>query len=273
MRTAFVSAAAVALFAVVLGVSFPTDQVARWALARALLPEGRFLTFQRAHLRPWGLLLDGATLREPDGGPLYQADWLRLRPSWSGLVRDRLGRPWRVAAGVLGGTIDANLGLDDGAQTIELTWADLDVERLLATLRRPERLSGRSSGSTGLRVAEGAPASGSGEMVLRDAVWQPPLDVLADLPLHADRATLRWGLADRRVEVASFDLHGREMNLAASGQVHVADGTLALHVTLTPLPGMPARLRQLLEGLPRGTDGTRDFLLAGTLDAPRITPP
>jgi type II secretion system protein N len=273
MRTVLVVAAATALFVIVLAVSFPTDQVVRWGLARAPLPDGRFISFQHARLRPWGLLLDGATLREPDGGALYEADWLRLRPSWTGLVRDRLGRPWRVAAGLLGGTIDANLGLDGGAQTIDLTWADLDVGRLLARLQRPDRLSGRSSGSTDLRVAAGAPASGSGEVVLRDAVWQPPIDVLADLPLHADRATLRWGLADRRVEVASFDLHGREMNLAASGQVHVADGTLDLRVTVTPLPGMPARLRQLLDGLPPGTDGARDFVLAGTLDAPRIAPP
>jgi hypothetical protein len=67
------------------------------------------------------------------------------------------------------------------------------------------------------------------------------------------------------------------MNLAASGHVQVAAAldasTLDLHVTLTPQPGMSATMRQLLDGLPRGADGTRDFVLAGTLDAPRIARP
>jgi type II secretion system protein N len=277
MRTALLAAAAAALFAIVLGLSFPTDQLVRWGLARAPVPEARLITFQRAHLRPWGLLLEGARLRDPGGGPFYEADWLRFRPSWTGLAGDGLGRPWRVAAGALGGTIEASLGLDGGAQTVELTWADLDVGRLLAALHRPDQLSGRASGSTGLRVPVADAASGSGEVVLQDAVWQPALGALEDLPLHAERATLRWRLADGRFEVAAFDAHGREMNVAASGQVRLAGvadaSTLDLRVTLTPLPGMPGKLRPLLDGLPRGADGTRDFVLTGTLDAPRIAPP
>jgi hypothetical protein len=36
---------------------------------------------------------------------------------------------------------------------------------------------------------------------------------------------------------------------------------------------MPDQMRQLLDALPRGADGTRDFVLAGTLDAPRIARP
>src|SRR5262249_5906473 len=95
MRRALLVAAATAVFAVVLALSFPTDELARWGLARAPLPDGRFITFERAHLRPWGLVLDGATLRRPDGGALYTADWVRLRPSWG-------RRPWRPAAGLPG---------------------------------------------------------------------------------------------------------------------------------------------------------------------------
>ena len=270
MRRALVVAAATAVFAVVLALSFPTDELARWGLARAPLPDGCFITFERAHLRPWGLVLDGATLRRPDGGALYAVDWLRLRPSWS-------VPPWRLAAGLLGGTVDARLGTDGGAQTIEVTWADLDLGRLLAALQRGDRVSGRASGSTGLRVTAGNPPSGSGEIVLRDAIWQPSLGALADAPVHAERATLRWDLAGRSLSVAAFDLQGREMNLAASGHVQVATAldasTLDLHVTLTAQPAMPDQMRQLLDGLPRGADGTRDFVLAGTLDAPRIARP
>jgi len=270
MRRALLVAATTAVFAVVLALSFPTDELARWGLARAPLPDGCFITFERAHLRPWGLVLDGATLRRPDGGALYAVDWLRLRPSWS-------VPPWRLAAGLLGGTVDARLGTDGGAQTIEVTWADLDLGRLLAALQRGDRVSGRASGSTGLRVTAGNPPSGSGEIVLRDAIWQPSLGALADAPVHAERATLRWDLAGRSLSVAAFDLQGREMNLAASGHVQVATAldasTLDLHVTLTAQPAMPDQMRQLLDGLPRGADGTRDFVLAGTLDAPRIARP
>ena len=270
MRRALLVAATTAVFAVVLALSFPTDELARWGLARAPLPDGCFITFERAHLRPWGLVLDGATLRRPDGGALYAVDWLRLRPSWS-------VPPWRLAAGLLGGTVDARLGTDGGAQTIEVTWADLDLGRLLAALQRGDRVSGRASGSTGLRVTAGNPPSGSGEIVLRDAIWQPSLGALADAPVHAERATLRWDLAGRSLSVAAFDLQGREMNLAASGHVQVAAAldasTLDLHVTLTAQPAMPDQMRQLLDGLPHGADGTRDFLLAGTLDAPRIARP
>jgi len=270
MRRALLVAATTAVFAVVLALSFPTDELARWGLARAPLPDGCFITFERAHLRPWGLVLDGATLRRPDGGALYAVDWLRLRPSWS-------VPPWRLAAGLLGGTVDARLGTDGGAQTIEVTWADLDLGSLLAALQRGDRVSGRASGSTGLRVTAGNPPSGSGEIVLRDAIWQPSLGALADAPVHAERATLRWDLAGRSLSVAAFDLQGREMNLAASGHVQVAAAldasTLDLHVTLTAQPAMPDQMRQLLDGLPRGADGTRDFVLAGTLDAPRIARP
>jgi type II secretion system protein N len=280
MRRALVVAAATAVFAVVLALSFPTDELARWGLARAPLPDGRFITFERAHLRPWGLVLDGATLRRPDGNALYAADWLRLRPSLS-------RPPWRLAAGLLGGTVDARLGTGGGVQTVELTWTDLDLERLLAALQRGDRLavvvhstmrlSGRASGSTGLRLTAGNLPSGSGEIVLRDAVWQPSLGALADAPVHAEHATLRWDLADRRLSVAAFDLQGREMHLAASGHIQVAAelpaSTLDLHVSLTPQPGMPEQMRQVLDGLPRGADGTRDFVLAGTLDAPRIARP
>jgi type II secretion system protein N len=270
MRRALPVAAATAVFAVVLALSFPTDELARWALARAPLPDGWFITFERAHLRPWGLVLDGATLRRPDGGALYAADWLRLRPSWS-------GPPWRLAAGLLGGTADARLGTDGGVQSIELTWADLDLGQVLAALQRGDRVSGRASGSTGLRVTAGDSASGSGEIVLRDAVWQPSLGALADAPVHADRATLRWDLDGRHLAVAAFELQGREINLAAKGNIQVAAAldasTLDLHVTLTPQPGMPEQMRRLLDGLPHGADGTRDFVLAGTLDAPRIARP
>ena len=100
MRTVLKAAAGIAvLFAVVLGLTFPTDQLVRWVLGRVSIPDGYSVTFERAHLRPWGLILDGAAYRRGDGQTVLAADWLGLRPSWTALWHDRLGRPWHVGAG------------------------------------------------------------------------------------------------------------------------------------------------------------------------------
>src|SRR5262249_57829780 len=83
-RTVLKGAAAVAvLFTVVLALTFPTDDLVRWVLSRVPVPEGYNVTFQRAHLRPWGLVLDDAAYRRSDGRPVIELDWLRVRPSWT----------------------------------------------------------------------------------------------------------------------------------------------------------------------------------------------
>ena len=69
--------AAVAFF-VVLALTFPTDAIVHWAIARALPAGGRAVMFERAHLRPWGLELDGVEVRNPDGSVVVHADWLTL---------------------------------------------------------------------------------------------------------------------------------------------------------------------------------------------------
>ncbi len=269
--------AAAVLFAVVLGLTFPTDQLVRNLLARVPLPDGHALTFQHARLRPWGLTLDDAAYRRPDGNPLVETEWLRLRPSWTSLWRDRLGRPWHVAAGVFGGSVDGELDAGDAGRTVEMTWADVDVARLLAALQRDDPLAGLMTGRAAVRLPRTGSASGDGELTLRTASWQPPIAALEDVPLHADRATLRWSLADGRLELSSADLRGEELDLTAQGQIELADGDLGrsvldLQVTIAPLPGAPLELRRLLDGLPHRPDGVRDFRLTGTLDAPRVTP-
>jgi type II secretion system protein N len=278
MRTLLRGAlAAAALFAVVLGLTFPTDQLVRWALARLPFPDGHALTFRSARLRPWGLVLDGAAYRRSDGHAVVETDWLRLRPSWTAFLRDRLGRPWHVGAGVFGGMIDARIGADGGGPVIDLSWTDVEVGRLLAALERDDPLSGRSTGSAALRLPVADAASGSGEVTLRTAVWQLPFEMLEDVPLHADQATLRWSLAEQRLQVASLDVRGEEIDLTARGQVKLAPAlgasALDVHMTVTPLPGIPPGLRHLLDGLPRRPDGVRDFRLTGTLNAPHIGPP
>jgi type II secretion system protein N len=271
-----VTAAAVP-FVVVLALTFPTDQVVRWGLARVPVPAGDFVTFGRAHLRPWGLVLDEAAYRHSDGEAVIAADWVRLRPSWTAFWRDRLGRPWRVGAGILGGTLEGRIADEGTAHVIDVSWTDLDVGSLLAVLRRRDTLTGRSAGRAIVRLPASEAASGEGELTLRSAAWQPPLEALGDLPIHADTATLRWTLGERGLHLSSVDVRGAEVDLTARGTLGLARtigaSTLDLRMTIAPLPGIPLELRRMLDGLPRRSDGVRDFRLTGTLDAPRISPP
>jgi type II secretion system protein N len=269
--------AVVVLFTVVLALTFPTDDVVRWVLSRVPVPESHFLTFARAHLRPWGLVLDEAAYRNSDGRPVIETQWLRLRPSWTAFWRDRLGRPWHVAAGVFGGTMDGEIATDGSAQILDVSWTDVDVGDVLAALRRGGLLTGRSTGHATVHLPAFDPPSGEGDLTLRSAAWQPPLEALEDVPIHADQTTLRWTLADGRVHLSNVDMRGQEIDLTAQGTLALAQAasasTVDMSVTITPLPGIPLELRRVLDGLPKRSDGVHDFRVTGRLDAPHISAP
>jgi type II secretion system protein N len=269
--------AVVVLFTVVLALTFPTDDLVRWVLSRVPVPEGHSLTFARAHLRPWGLVLDEAAYRNSDGRPVIETQWLRLRPSWTAFWRDRLGRPWHVAAGVFGGTMDGQIATDGAAQVLDVSWTDVAVGDLLAVLQRADLLTGRSTGHATLHLPASDPPSGEGDLTLRSAAWQPPLEALEDVPIHADQTTLRWTLADGRVHLSSVDMRGQEMDLTAQGTLALAQAasasTIEMRMTITPLPGIPLELRRVLDWLPKRSDGVYDFRVTGTLDAPHISAP
>ena len=72
--------AAAVLFAVVLGLTFPTDQVVRQVLSGVPLPDDHAITFLHARLRPWGLILDDAAYRQSDGRPVVEADVAAAAP-------------------------------------------------------------------------------------------------------------------------------------------------------------------------------------------------
>jgi type II secretion system protein N len=269
--------AATVLFTVVLTLTFPTDELVRWVLAHVPVPQGYVLTFQRARLRPWGLVLDDAAYRHDDGKPVVETRWLRFRPSWTAFWSDRLGRPWHVAAGVFGGTIDGTITAEPAAQLVDVSWTDVDVAGLLAAIQREGLLTGRSTGHASLRLPLSDPASGEGDFTLRAAAWQPPLEALQDVPIHADRASVRWTLADGRVQLSSLDVRGEEVDLTAQGTLRLEQAIGAsrvdLRMTIAPLPGIPPELRRLLDGLPKRADGVHDFLVTGTIDAPHVSAP
>jgi len=268
--------AAVVLFAAVLALTFPTDQVVRWVLTRIPLPEGRVITFQHARLRPWGLVFDDVAYGRRDGSTVLDAAWLQLRPSWSLL---RGGFPLHVAAGVLGGVMDARIDPSGPRRIVDVSWTDLEVGRLLTILQAGDALRGRTTGRLGLKlpITDPARGDGEGELTLHAASWQPRLRALEDIAVHADTVTLRWALGDRRFQLSSFNLRGEELDLTAQGQVLLAQAlggsTLDVRVTIVPLAAAPRELLRLLDTLPRRSDGMRDFRLTGTLDAPRVSPP
>ncbi len=284
LRVAAAAAVLFALFALVLWLTFPTDHLVRQALRSAPLPEGGAVTFAAAHLRPWGLVLDDAAVRGPDGSALLEMDWLRLRPTWTALAADRLGRPWHVAAGVFGGEVNATIDAGRTGQTtldatVDASWHDVDVASLLAALERHDPLTGTATGTARLRLPVSNPITGTGDgdVTLRGASWRPPLPGLGDVPVHADAATARWRLRDGRLEVTHAETRGGELDATAAGHVTLAEplekSGVDLAVTITPKPGAPPALARLLDELPRQADGTRRFRLTGTLHAPRIIPP
>ena len=128
-----------------------------------------------------------------------------------------------MAAGVFGGTVDATIDADEGARAVEASWTDIDLGALLAALKRSDPFTGRATGRATIRVPSTDAAVGAGELTLRGAAWQPPLDELADVLLHADTATLRWNLGDHRLEIPGFELHGEELDMTARGQVRIAE--------------------------------------------------
>jgi type II secretion system protein N len=278
MRTAIKAVlVGMAVFVVVLALTFPTDQLVRRVLALVPVPSGRALTFERARLRPWGLTLDGAAYRRRDGRAVVETEWVRLRPSWTSLRADRLGSPWHVTARVFGGEMDARLDVGPGPQTVDVSWTDVDLGGLLAAVEREEPLAGRTTGRAALNLPRTDPPSGQGELTLRGASWEPPFHALGAVQLHADNATLHWTLGQRRLEVTRFDLRGDEVDMTAEGDLEIApvigQSVLDLQVTIAPLSAAPRKLRLLLEGLPRRPDGVCDFRLTGTLDSPHVAPP
>src|SRR5204862_532120 len=127
-----------AIFAGVVALTFPTDALVHWALARALPPGGPRLDFDHATLRPWGMRLAPVTLRDAAGYRLAAADWLLAHPSLPGFLHDRRGRPWRATGAAYGGTFAALLG----REATDLEWHDLDLARMPTLKVGGERLEG-----------------------------------------------------------------------------------------------------------------------------------
>jgi len=264
-------ALATVAFVVVLALTFPTDALVRWALTRALPAGGRAVGFERAHLRPWGLELDGVEVRNPDGTVAIHADWLTLRPSLSGLVGDgHTGRPWHARMAVCAGTVDALADRDTTGDVANVTWTDINLAGC------PGRLSLATDGASGISTGH-ARVTGStveGETTMRALAWT---GVVQGLPvLHADTAAVHWTLAGGRLVLDGLAVHGPDLEARGGGSVRLgesaSDSTLELVLTVAPGPDAPPQLRNFILHLPGGVEGSdeRHVAVTGPAAAPQV---
>lgn len=266
------------LVAVVLFFAFPTDEIARWVVARATAQgAAATLTFRSARLRPNGIHLEDAALRRPDGSAMLEAPALRLRPSWLALLDERQGRPWSLGAELCTGTIDLDLDGEHGGQQLEVTWDHLDFGACLPELVPQLALVGIGKGQASLRIPSTDPASGSGVFDLSEAVWKVQAPDLGLVTIRADEAGLRWILDPKLLTVERFSLSGPDLDVEMHGTLRLSrtnfsEGTLDLDADITLVPGGDAVFRRLLESFPPDDDGTRHLHITGSLDVPRIEP-
>jgi type II secretion system protein N len=263
-------ALAAALFTAVLALTFPTDAVVRHVAARVTPPDGPRLEFAHASLRPWGLRLDGVSLRNPDGSIVAAAEWLVLRPSLRGLVRDRTGRPWQATGGVCGGSLEARLDGDGDGSALTLDWHDLGLSSC-ALVPAGGALEGRVEGTATLRLARGTPLAGQGNASVRSALLRTAGLGLSLGALHADPAVVRWQLVEGKITFSTIELHGPELQVNGSGTMRLketfADSALNLRLVITPGPEAPPPVLDALTHLPpaSGMPGARLLLVVGTI--------
>jgi len=266
------------LLAVVLLVAFPTDEIARWIVARATAQGAAVtLTFRSARLRPNGVHLEDAAFRRLDGTAVVEAPWVRISPSWLALLGDRQGRPWSLGAELCGGSLDLDLDGDGEAQALDVTWDRLDLGTCLAALLPQFGLAGIGTGTATLRMPRSEPPSGSGVVDLREASWTIPQPNLGPVSIRADEATLRWAIDPKTLTVETLSLVGPDLDLELNGTVRLSrtqfgDGKLDLDVAIDLVPGGDPLFRRLLESFPADQDGTRRLHVGGSIDVPQITP-
>lgn len=256
-----------AIFAGVVALTFPTDALVRWALARALPPGGPRLEFDHAMLRPWGVRLAPVTLRDAEGYRLVAADWLVARPSLPGFLHDRAGRPWRATGAAYGGTFAALVG----REATDLEWHDLDLSRVPTLKVGGERLGGTTGGAATLK---GAAAEGT--LGVRRMTWSGAARVLVGADAMPIDATVWWTLAGGRLALDSIAGHGAGVDVKGAGSVRLASplgrSALDVHLTLAPGPDTSPGLRQLIANLPASAADAeaRHLAVTGTLEAPRF---
>ena len=194
-----------------------------WRACRC--PDGHALTFQHARLRPWGLVLDDAAYRRSDGqrgardrvaAAAAVVDVAPAGPARPAVARRRRGlRRHRRRDG----STPTTAGRASTPRGPTSTSAACS-RRCSAAIRSPAAppAAQRSGCRSPIRP------SGEGELTLRGGVLAATarrLDDVAAARRHAPRCA---GASATHVStLASFDLHGEELDMTARGQVRLAE--------------------------------------------------
>jgi type II secretion system protein N len=267
---------ALIVFGVVGALTFPTDAVVRWMLSRVPLPDQVHLGFTGAVLRPTGLRLDGVQLISAVGRPVFDAEWVRLRPSLWGLWHDGRGGPWSIGAATCQGRIDLEVGTEPGATPIAVTVTQVELASCLPYVLPALDASGRVDGGFTVRVGPPDPTRSMGALDVRGTRWKPG-GPLGDLALHADTGRIAWQLADGGLEIPTLEAVSSDFRAAGSGLVRLArtldESRIDFRLVVTPGPTIPPLLRRYLAavpGAPPAADGARTLRIQGTLRDPRV---
>jgi type II secretion system protein N len=259
--------------------TFPTERLAR--VLRARLPPAVARVVARVgttRLGCRGLTIDDLTLRARPAAPTLDVRSLSLRPSLLGLLAGRGGRPWEVQGSACGGGATAHLDRAPDGDALTVRFQALDLAACLAPLEPNGPVEGSADGEAAFTLGSGT-VMGRGTLAVTQARWQPA-GVPHHFPLRAERATLRWTLADRTLRIDDFAMTNDEFAASGTGAIHFPSppGTaeLDMRIHLQPARTMLQAHRDLLNklpGSPPDATGGRTFHIGGPLDAPQIGMP
>lgn len=269
------------LFVVFLVVTFPYDVLVRRALAglrgapvRVEFADARFAWHR-------GIELTGVSLRsDAAAAPVLEAESLAVRPQLGQLLR---GNPYALdlSAELYGGTAHATADLGGGriAGEVEFEAVSLGRYRPLAMMLEEGRLGGRVDARLVFEAAREAPAAGqaTGKVTLSRAALQEAKIAGFGVPdIHLDEVLVEFGFQNGRVDLQKLDARGKEIILAADGQITlrepVVDSVLNLRATIMAGPEAPDAIRGLLQLVPRPAGAADDapVRVTGTIARPRI---
>jgi len=274
MRRLLIVLGVAAVFVVAVAATLPVDSLVRRALAAVHQPGQPELVFERAALRPSGLVLENAALRDPQGKQLAATPWIALRPSVVGLVRGTRGFPWTFRVTVCGTVADVTADTAPGGIAAEVRWQDADLGVCKGVPVGKGSLVGHVDTTARLTFGNALPA-GEGQIALRDAVFKagPPA---TGLIVRAATTTVRWTLSDGRLELPGITLAGPDAEGTGRGEVRLGTpfpkSEIDLDLDLTPGTQAPPILRALLDLLPppEGEPSHRRLVVTGTVEKPEV---
>jgi len=274
MRRLLILLGVVAVFVAAVAFTLPVDTLVRRGLAAVHQPGQPELVFERAALRPAGLVLENAELRDPQGKQIAATTWLAVRPSLVGLIRGARGFPWTFRVTICGTTADITADTAAGGIAADLRWQDADLGVCKGIPVGKGSLLGRADTTARLILGNALP-SGDGQVELRDALFKagPPA---SGLVVRASTATVRWTLADGRLELTAISLRGPDTEGDGHGEVRLGTpfpaSELDLDLDLTPGKSAAPLLRALLDLLPPpvGNPSHRHLVVTGTVERPQV---